>query len=387
MTTSIGSEDSAVTATDTTDGPKQMIQAVNVRSFSLVILATILAFVFIDWAQAVLMPLVVAVLISYALEPLVMGLERLRLPRALAAGMVITSVIALGIMASIPLKDEALDLLDKIPQAVERFQREEAKKPPAEESVMEKAQAAAAKIEESTASDDKKSRSPTQATLVRIAEEPFDLRSYIMQGSPAALVLFSQFFSVLLLVFFLLSVGKLYRLKVVRIAGPSFGRMRQAAHIMADFHHQVRRFLFVMLIGGVFVGVITWLAFIALGFEQAGLWGVLAGVASAVPYLGPVLIFLGTAVAAFIQFGTLNMVIVISCTSLLITSIQGNLLTPILTARMSSLNAVAIFIGLLFWGWLWGPVGLIVATPLLMIIKSLCDQVVNLKPVGELLGK
>jgi len=333
------------------------------------------------------LPLVVAVLISYALDPLVSGLERLRLPRAVAAGLVISVVIALGVAASVPLKNEAMDLLDKIPQALERFQREEAKKPAAEDSVMDKAQKAAAKIEETTASDDQADHSGPRATLVRVAKDPFDLRSFIMQGSPAALVLFSQIFSVLLLVFFLLAVGKLYRLKVVRIAGPSFGRMRKAARIMADFHQQVRRFLFVTFIGSVFVGVITWLAFTALGVEQAGLWGVLAGVASAIPYLGPVLIFLTTAAAAFVQFGTLNMAIVVSCTSLIITSIQGNILTPILTARVSSLNAVVIFIGLLVWGWLWGPIGLIVATPLLMMTKSLCDSVVNLKPLGELLGK
>ena len=135
------------------------------------------------------------------------------------------------------------------------------------------------------------------------------------------------------------------------------------------------------------MGVLTWLAFLALGVEQAGFWGVLAGVASAIPYLGPFLVLVGTGVAAFIQFGELEMSIVVAGTSLAITSVQGYLLTPWLTSHISSLNAVAIFIGLLFWGWLWGPVGLVVATPILMIVKSLCDHVVNLRPVGELLGK
>jgi predicted PurR-regulated permease PerM len=387
MTVQTGSEESDTENRSPRNSAEGMIQSVNVRSASLVVLATVATLFFIDWAQAILLPLVVAVLMSYALDPLVTGLERLRLPRALAAGLVITVVIAIGAAASVPLKDEAMDLLNKIPQAVERFQREEARNPVKEESVIEKAQEAATKIEETAASDDKKNRSRTPATLVRIAKEPFDLRGFIMQGSPAALVLFSQVLSVLLLVFFLLAVGKLYRLKVVRIAGPSFGRMRKAAHIMADFHHQVRRFLFVTLIGAVFVGITTWLAFMALGFEQAVLWGVLAGVASAVPYLGPVLIFLATGAAAFVQFGSVNMALAVSLTSLIITSIQGNILTPLLTARISSLNAVVIFVGLLVWGWLWGPVGLIVATPLLMMTKSLCDSVVNLRPLGELLGK
>jgi predicted PurR-regulated permease PerM len=174
---------------------------------------------------------------------------------------------------------------------------------------------------------------------------------------------------------------------MVKISGPSFPRMRKTARIMRDLHSQVRRFLFVMLIGAAFVGVTTWLAFWALGMEQAAFWGVVAGVASAVPYLGPFLVFIGTGVAAFLQFGELQMALVVAFVSLIITSIQGNLLTPWLTSYVSSLNAVAIFTGLLVWGWLWGPVGLIVATPILMIIKSLCDHVVNLRPVGELLGK
>ncbi len=135
------------------------------------------------------------------------------------------------------------------------------------------------------------------------------------------------------------------------------------------------------------VGVFTWLAFILLGVEQALLWGVLAGIASAIPYLGPFLVFMGSGVAAFIQFGSVDMAIAVSVTSLIVTSIQGYLLTPWLTSQLSSLNAVVIFIGLLFWGWLWGPVGLVLATPILMMTKTLCDHVENLQGLGELLGK
>lgn len=214
-----------------------------------------------------------------------------------------------------------------------------------------------------------------------------DVQECVLRSSPAALVLVSQCFSVLFLVYFILAVGPLYKRKVVKISGPSFGRMRKAARIMNEFHHQVRRFLFVMLIGSLFVGLLTWLAFMALGVEQAMFWGVVAGVASAIPYLGPFLVFIGTGIAAFIQFGEMDTAIIVASTSLAITSVQGYLLTPWLTSQVSSLNPVVIFVGLLFWGWLWGPVGLIIATPILMIIKSLCDHVVNLRPVGELLGK
>lgn len=364
--------------------PPALLDAFNARNASLIILATLAGIFFIDWAQAVLLPLIVAVFISYALDPLLSPFDKLKIPRPLSAAVIVSLLLALVVSASIPLQREAVAMLDKIPVAISQFQHTSARSPAKEASIIEKAQKAAKQIEDSTI--DKKIRTPG-ITSVRIVEKPFNVQAFIMGGASAALVMVSQTLSALLLVYFLLAVGKLYRRKVIRISGPSFERMRKATHIMDDFHHQVRRFLFVMLLSSVFVGGFTWLAFWLLGVEQAGLWGLMAGIASGIPYLGPLLIFIGTAIAAFLQFGTLDMALIVAGTSLVVTSIQGNLLTPWLTSHLSSLNPVAIFVGLLFWGWIWGPVGLIIATPLLMVIKSLCDHVENLRPLGELLGK
>lgn len=365
-----------------------LIEAVNIRSMALIILTSIAMIYFINWAQAVLLPLVVAVLISYALDPLVSTVDRLKIPRPLSAAIVLVLLLSAIAGASIPLQREAMAILDKVPVAITKFQHSEDHSPVQEESLMEKAQAAAKQIEDSAGKKKNDSAVARQGiTPVRVIEKPVDIEQYVLKSSPAALVLVSQFFSVLLLVYFILAVGSLYKRKVVRISGPSFGRMRKAARIMDDFHHQVRRFLFVMLLGALFVGVLTWLAFLALGVEQALLWGVVAGIASGIPYLGPFLVLIGTGVAAFIQFGEVDMALIVAGTSMVITSIQGYLLTPWLTSQLSSLNTVVIFIGLLFWGWLWGPIGLIIATPILMIVKSLCDHVVNLRPLGELLGK
>ena len=369
------------------DSTTALIEAINIRSMSLIVLTSIASLYFIDWAQPVLLPLVVAVLISYALDPLVATLDRIHIPRPLGAALVLCALIAILAAASVPLKQEAMAMLDKIPQAIKELQREDASASEDEESIMEKAQIAAKQIEETAEKSQEEPAVQAGVTPVRVVHEPMDVRDYVIRNSPATIVLISQMFSVLLLVFFLLSVGKLYRRKIVRISGPSFRRMRKAARIMNELHHQVRRFLFVMVISALFVGILTWLAFLLLGVEQAALWGVVAGIASGVPYLGPFLVLVGSGVAAFLQFDELNTAVIVALTSLVITSIQGNLLMPWLTSYVSSLNAVAIFIGLLFWGWLWGPVGLIVATPILMIAKSVCDYVVNFRPVGELLGK
>ena len=123
-----------------------------------------------------------------------------------------------------------------------------------------------------------------------------------------------------------------------------------------------------------------------IGFEQAALWGLLAGVFNSIPYFGPVVVTAAVAVVAFLQFGTLQMVLVASGATFVITSLEGMLLTPLLTSRAGRMNAVAVFVGLIFWGWVWEVWGMLLAVPMLMVVKAICDRVEDLKPVGELLG-
>lgn len=356
---------------------------------AIIVIAVIASIVFIDWAQAVLLPLTVSVLLSYALDPLVSVLDRIKVPRPAGAALILLFLLGLVGAAGVPLQQEAMAMLDKIPVAINRFQYQSAAQPgEPEESVVEKAQKAAEKIEKAASEEGEEDNDTSPEVMdVRIVEKPIDIREYLLSGSSNALVLITQFFSVLLLVYFMLAVGKLYKRKVVKLSGPTFRRMRNTVLVLDEFHRQVRRFLFVMLLGAVFVGGLSWLAFVLLGFEQAIFWGVVSGVASAIPYLGPFLAVVGTGAAAFLQFGSLEMTALVAGAAMAITSIQGYLLTPWLTSHVSSLNTVAIFVGLLFWGWIWGALGLIIAMPLLMIAKSLCDHVPRLRPLGEILGK
>ena len=135
------------------------------------------------------------------------------------------------------------------------------------------------------------------------------------------------------------------------------------------------------------VALATWLAFRWVGVHQAGMWGVLAGVFNSIPYLGPVVVTGATAAVAFIQFGSIRMAVFIGLLALGITSLEGYLLTPWLTSRAARMNAVAIFIGLLFWGWVWNVWGMLLAVPMLMVLKAMCDHVDDFKAVGELLGE
>ena len=170
------------------------------------------------------------------------------------------------------------------------------------------------------------------------------------------------------------------------MVGPSLSKKKITVQILADIDRQIEWFLFVQVLTSTVVAVATWLAFRAVGLQQAAVWGVLAGIFNSIPYFGPVLVTGGTAVVGYIQFGSIRMALIVAGVSLVITSLEGFLLTPWLTSRGSRMNAVAIFVGLLFWGWLWNVWGMLLAVPMLMVLKAIGDHVEDFKPIGELLG-
>jgi predicted PurR-regulated permease PerM len=188
-------------------------------------------------------------------------------------------------------------------------------------------------------------------------------------------------------VFFLLASGDLFKRKLVKLAGPSLEKKKITVHILDDINTQIERFLFVRVVTSIVVGIATWLAFRFIGLEQAGVWGIAAGVFNSIPYFGPVIVAAGSAVVGFLQFGTLGMAAYVSAVSLAITSLEGWLLTPWLTSRTARTNEVAIFVGLIFWSFIWGIWGTLLAVPMLVAVKACCDRIEDLKPVGELLGQ
>ena len=167
-----------------------------------------------------------------------------------------------------------------------------------------------------------------------------------------------------------------------------FPKDRPASTLEAlnEIHDQIQRYMLVNLFTSTLVGIATWLFFLGVGLENAAVWGIAAGVLNLVPYIGNVLIMGGSALVGFMQFGTLEMALLLAGFSFLVNAFEGLLLTPWLTSRANRMNPVAIFVGVLAWGWLWGAWGLLLGVPILAIIKAVCDRVDNLKAVGEILG-
>lgn len=359
---------------------------VDVRSVSMTVIAVIGVVLMLQYAQSVIIPIVLGILMSYGLEPSVAWLTRRRIPRAVAAAVVMLSVTAGGGCVLYALRAQATAIVQQLPDGARRLRRLIENGRPAAPTTMQQVQKAATELEKAAAAA---APAPPSSGVQRVQVEtaPINIGSYVMWGSIGVAAAAGQLILILFLVYFLLASGDLYRRKLVKAVGPSLSRKKVTLEILIEIDRQIERFLAVQLVTSALVAVVTWLSFRALGVQQAAVWGLLAGLFNSIPYFGAVLVTGAMAIVAFLQFGNIHMALVVSSVALAITSLEGFLVTPWLTSRAARMNAVAIFVGLLFWGWVWSVWGMLLAVPMLMVLKAIGDHVEDLKPVGEFLGE
>jgi len=359
---------------------------VKLRSVALVVVAAASAIGVLYWAREVFIPIVLSVLISYALEPVVALLIRVHVPRVLAAALVMMLFTGGVLYSGYALSDDAMAMVAAAPQAAGKL-RVALRHDRSQAGTIEQVQKAANELQRTA--DESAARNPVSAGVQRVQiEEPvFDVRGYLTWGSAGAVAFAGEATLVVFFVFFLLASGDLVKRKLVKLAGPSFEKKKITVQILNEIDAQIERFLVLRVVTSLIVGVATWLAFRWMGVHYAAMWGVAAGVFNTIPYFGPVIVAGATAIAAFLQFGTIAMAVYVSGVSIVITSLEGWLLTPWLTSRAARTNEVAMFVGLIFWSFVWGIWGTLLAVPMLVVVKAFCDRIEDLKPIGELLGE
>lgn len=359
---------------------------VDVRSLSLVVLATLAAIFMLRWASAVFIPVLVGLLFSYALSPVVNWLELRRIPRVLSAAVLIVGIVSGIGVAGYSLSDDANKLIGSLPAAAQKLRKVMHESPGKSDNALKTVQKAAtqlAQVAEETSQAEPVSRSVQR---VQIEKPKFDIKDYLWSGTLGVLTMFYQVGMVALICFFLMVSGDSYRLKLIRIAGPTLSKKKITLQALNQINQQIQRYMLVQIGTSALVGVATWLSFLAIGMENAAVWGIAAAVLDLIPFIGSVIITTSSALVGFLQFGSLEMAVLVGGISLVFHGIEAFLLTPWLTSRANKMNPVAIFIGVFAWGWLWGVWGLLLGVPILVVIKAICDRVDDLKPVGEFLG-
>lgn len=359
-----------------------LLQHIDVRTTALVVIAAGVTIFLLQYMEALLAPLAFGLLLFYALDPAVDALERLKIPRWLgAAGALLLTLTAL-LGGAYVLQDEAMTVINELPAGARRIAELVERKPREQPGPLDKVEQAAEELANTDTA-----KPPPGVVRVQVEEPRITATGLLWSGSLGAVNAFNQLIIILFLTYFILLSDKMLRRKFVELAGPTLTNKKLTVEIIDDISSQIARFILVQIFTSVVVGVATWAALSYLGLRQAPLWGLLAGVFNSIPYYGPLIVSGGLSIVAFLQFGTIYMMLVVAGVSLLITSLEGWLLTPMLMGKVASMNRVAVFVGLLFWSWAWGVWGMLLAVPMMMSIKAVCDHVDDLKPIGRFLGE
>lgn len=343
------------------------------------VIAVILALAACRYARDVLAPLLLGVLAAMALAPLVGALARL-IPRWIAAAIVVISIFGAFSFSAWMLSDEVAAFSKRLP-AIVRDLRSAVQSASPRQSLIRQLQQAVTELQESAAGPQK----PTDATPVTIVET-VDVPQQMWSGAQTAGSYLSTAILLLFLIYFLLSEGEMFKQKLVKLSGERLSQKKVTVQMIDEIITQIGRFVFYQFWSGLLVGTATWLIFMWIGVRYAALWGVAAGVLNCIPYFGPTIVMVASSVAALMQFRSASMMALVALTSVTITAIEGFLIVPIALGRAASVNSVSVFVAVMFWGWMWGPLGLILAVPLLMMVKTVADHVESLSSISELLG-
>jgi predicted PurR-regulated permease PerM len=260
---------------------------VPVRNVALYLLVIFAAIALLYWAKVVFIPLVLGFIVSYALAPVVDRLQKLGIARGVSAAVLLLAIV-LGIgAATFSLRDEAVDLIESLPEAVEKMQAAAREEFADSRKTFEKMQKAAQEIERAT--EDRTSATPPPGVRqVQVVRPKLNIRQYLATTVTNAMAISGLALIVVLLAYFLLASGDLFRRKWVELSGPTLARRKVTIQVMDEIATQVQRYLAVQVLTSAIVGVASGLAFWAIGLENAAVWGIAAGVLNLVPYLGAI---------------------------------------------------------------------------------------------------
>ena len=357
------------------------------RGTSLGILAVLASIFALSWAQNFVVPVLLGIVISYTLSPVVGWLAAIRIPRAIGTVVVLASVLGTIGFGTYSLRGEMQAIIDQLPEAATRFTAGLVRVRSSQVGNLQTIQDAATKVEKATVQAIGGPAARNPATTHVIVDQPkFKLGDFLWKSSLGAIGAAGQAMVVVFLVIFLLLSGDTFKRKLVRLTGPSLSRRKITVRILDGINGSIQKYMFMLLATNVLVGLLSWVAFRWSGLENAGGWAVVAGLLHIVPYLGPAATAGATAMAAFMQFDSFPAALLVAGASLAIATFVGTFVTTWMTGRIARMNPVAVFVSLLFWGWLWGVWGMLLSVPIIVIVSVISQHVEGLHPVAELLG-
>jgi predicted PurR-regulated permease PerM len=350
---------------------------------ALIVLAVLAVCAAAKIAAPFLVPVVVGMLASYSLKPLVATLERLHIHRALGSAVVLLLLTGAVVGGIFLLRDDATSALAELPNAARKIRmaaHETARQP---EGPMGHVRAAAAELNRAAA---EAAGGGVPVVISAPPPTPNALQKWLSDQSAKALNVVVDIGLAGLVAYFLLAAGDTFRRKLAHLAGPTLAARRITVEILDEIDAQVQRYLMTMLIVNSLIGVATWGILLAFGVDHAGLWAIAAAVVHIIPYAGSALTIVATGIATFVQYDEIGRALLVAGLIGVAATLIGMGLSAWMLGRAFRMNAVAVFVSLLFFGWLWGGWGLLVGVPLLAIVKTTAESIPSLERLATLLA-
>ncbi|MGH7516937.1 MAG: AI-2E family transporter [Gemmatimonadales bacterium] len=333
----------------------------------------VLAFFYtLYFARAFFVPVVLALMLDFLLSPLLRMLRRIRIPEPVGALLVLLGAVLVIATTVYSLADPVREWLAKAPVTVAKTRDElrQLRRP------VDQVTRTAEQVREAASAP---ATSRTTEVVVKgpsLGERLFGTTQSIVTAT----------IEVAILLYFLLAAGDLFLQKLIKVL-PQFRDKKRAVTIARETEASVSAYLFTMTLLNVGEGIVVAIAMALLGVPNAVLWGVLAVVLEYIPYVGAVVLTGILALVGLTTFDDPLRAMLVPAVYVAINFIQGNFLVPMVLGRRLTLNPVAIFIGLVFFWWIWGVAGAFLAVPILATFKIFCDHIETLQPIGEFLGK
>ncbi len=362
--------------TETVAAPRMRIpdllqRPFDVRSVALTGLFILALFYTMYFARAVLLPVVLALLLSYLFRPIVRAMAKIGIrPSAGAALVLIAAVATIGYGVSF-LSAPVSGWIEKAPYGLEQLQH---KLLPLRKN-MEQVAKAGGEIDKLTSPNDGAATPTVAVKQNRITDTLYGRGP---EFAVSAVLL-------LILLYFLLAYDAIFLGKVLKLM-PTLEDKKRALSIAHQIESHVSRYLLTITLINIGLGIVVGTAVGLLGLNNPVMWGVLVAVLNFVPYLGALTGIACMTIGAVLSYDSLGYAMLFPATYLFIATIEGNFVTPYVMGRSLTLNPVIILLSLTFWGWMWGIAGVILAVPILAAFKIFCAHIEEMEPVAEFLS-
>lgn len=347
----------------------------SIGSFALSGLFILALFYTIYFARVFLLPITLSLLLTFMLKPVVRGLNnRLHIPEGIGAALVLLTLLGMVSYGIYKLSAPAAEWMSKAPQSLHEIEDKlhALRKPVKQVSETTK------QVEKMTSVNDGESK---QTQVVEVKNH--NLRDFLLSQTSEVVIGIP---TVLILLYFLLASGDLFLRKLVKVL-PRLQNKKRCVEISRQIQQQISNYFFTVTILYVCMGLAVGMAMFIMRMPNPVLWGVMAGLLEFIPYLGPAVGIGVVAVVAILTFDNLGYALLAPLVYFGLTTIQSNFIFPMVLGRRLTLNPVIVFVGLIFWGWMWGMVGILLAVPILMTLKIFCNHIEPLSPIGEFLGR